>query len=79
VQVLGEADWNLSLAAARLAVPRNTLRYWMVKLEVHPRQGPAPVAARRLAELSAARLPPLTGVLVPEKLSRDAGPRWLGP
>jgi two-component system, NtrC family, response regulator AtoC len=35
VEVLGEADWNLSLAAARLAVPRNTLRYWMVKLEVY--------------------------------------------
>jgi two-component system, NtrC family, response regulator AtoC len=35
VEVLAEADWNLSLAAVRLAVPRNTLRYWMVKLEVY--------------------------------------------
>jgi transcriptional regulator with GAF, ATPase, and Fis domain len=75
VEVLEEADWNLSLAAARLAVPRNTLRYWMVKLEVHPRRGAVPVAARR----PGARLPTLTGVLLPEKLSRDAGPRWLGP
>ena len=59
VQVLVEADWNLSVAAARLAVPRNTLRYWMVKLEVHPSRGAAPVAARR--PLSAARFPPLHG------------------
>jgi two-component system, NtrC family, response regulator AtoC len=58
VEVLGEADWNLSLAAARLAVPRNTLRYWMVKLEVHAPGGAAPVAASRPGEL----------------LSSDAGP-----
>ena len=59
VEVLEEADWNLSLAAARLDVPRNTLRYWMVKLEVHPPRGAAPVAALR--PLSAARFPPLHG------------------
>jgi two-component system response regulator AtoC len=85
VEVLEEAGGNLSLAAARLAVPRNTLRYWMVKLEVHPPAGAAPVAARR----PPARLPTLTGgtrdnsssnrVFLPEKLSSDAGPRWLGP
>ena len=85
VEVLREADGNLSLAAARLAVPRNTLRYWMVKLAVHPPgRAAAPVAARRPGQWSAAKLPPLTSgtrnrTLLPEKLSRDAGPRWLGP
>jgi transcriptional regulator with GAF, ATPase, and Fis domain len=54
VEVLREVDWNLSLAAAQLAVPRNTLRYWMVKLQVHPPGETAPVAAR----LPAIRIPP---------------------
>jgi two-component system response regulator AtoC len=84
VEVLGETDWNLSLAAARLAVPRNTLRYWMVKLEVHPSGGAAPVTASQPGKPSAARLPPgrtrddstSNGFLLPEKLSSDAGPRW---
>ncbi len=61
VQVLLEADWNLSVAAARLAVPRNTLRYWMVKLEVYPPGGAAPVGARRHGRWSAAGLPILHG------------------
>jgi two-component system response regulator AtoC len=75
VEVLGEADWNLSLAAARLAVPRNTLRYWMVKLEVYP------------PGLPGVRLP--TGVTRSNSTSsrflcqwsplRDAGPPSLGP
>jgi transcriptional regulator with GAF, ATPase, and Fis domain len=60
VEVLEEASWNLSLAAARLAVPRNTFRYWMMKLKVHPPGGTAPVAARRPGELPAGRLPKLT-------------------
>jgi two-component system, NtrC family, response regulator AtoC len=85
VEVLAEADWNLSLAAARLAVPRNTLRYWMVKLEVHPSGGTAPVTASRPRDLPAAGLPSgaarngstSNSFLLPEaKLSRDAGPRW---
>jgi two-component system response regulator AtoC len=85
VEVLAEADWNLSLAAARLAVPRNTLRYWMVKLEVHPSGGAAPVTASRPMDLPAAGLPSgaarngstSNSFLLPEaKLSRDAGPRW---
>jgi two-component system, NtrC family, response regulator AtoC len=85
VEVLAEADWNLSLAAARLAVPRNTLRYWMVKLEVHPSGGAAPVTASRPRDLPAAGLPSgaarngstSNSFLLPEtKLSRDAGPRW---
>jgi two-component system, NtrC family, response regulator AtoC len=89
VEVLEEAGWNLSLAATRLAVPRNTLRYWMVKLEIHSPRGAAPVAARRPGEWSAGRLPPLkdgtrdnsasNGVSLPKKRSRDAGPRWHGP
>ena len=58
VEVLGEADWNLSLAAARLGVPRNTLRYWMVKLEVHPPGEAAPGTNRFLAR----------------NILRDAGP-----
>jgi transcriptional regulator with GAF, ATPase, and Fis domain len=85
VEVLAEADWNLSLAAARLAVPRNTLRYWMVKLEVHPPGGAAPVTASRPRDLPAAGLPSgaarngstSNSFLLPEtKLPRDAGPRW---
>jgi len=36
LEVLVEVNWNLSLAAARLNVPRNTLRYWRVKYEIHP-------------------------------------------
>jgi two-component system, NtrC family, response regulator AtoC len=92
VEVLEEADWNLSLAAARLAVPRNTLRYWMVKLEVPPGGGAPPIAASRPGKLSPAGLHTRTGatraaqdssisnrVILPEKLSRDAGPPWLGP
>ena len=88
VQMLLEADWNLSLTAARLGVPRNTLRYWMVKLDVHPPGGPTPVETSRAGEWSAARLPVSNGasrnnswnrVRLPEKLSRDAGPLWLGP
>jgi len=54
VEVLGEAGWNLSLAAGQLAVPRNTLRYWMVKLEIHPPGEAAPSA--RVAQ-PAIRLP----------------------
>lgn len=64
VEVLGEAEWNLSLAAARLAVPRNTLRYWMVKLEVHPPGEAAPGA---------------TSPFLFRSLLRDAGPASLGP
>jgi transcriptional regulator with GAF, ATPase, and Fis domain len=59
VEVLGEAGWNLSLAAARLAVPRNTLRYWMVKLEVHP---PGEAATGE------------TGRFLARNILRDAGP-----
>jgi two-component system response regulator AtoC len=85
VEVLAEADWNLSLAAARLAVPRNTLRYWMAKLDVHPSGAAARVTASQPEEPSAARLPTggtrddstSNGFLLPEKkLSTDAGPRW---
>ena len=59
VEVLAETDWNLSLAAARLAVPRNTLRYWMVKLEVHPPGEAAPGATNRF---------------LARNILRDAGP-----
>ncbi|HET7875100.1 MAG TPA: sigma 54-interacting transcriptional regulator, partial [Methylomirabilota bacterium] len=55
---LGEAGWNISLAAARLGVPRNTLRYRIAKLGLRPdapavpedpRRPPAKVAARGAA------------------------------
>jgi transcriptional regulator with GAF, ATPase, and Fis domain len=86
VEVLGEADWNLSLAAARLAVPRNTLRYWMVKLEVRPPGEAAPGATSPPVEQPAVRLP--TGVtrsnsassqFLCRSLVRDAGPPLLEP
>jgi two-component system response regulator AtoC len=88
VEVLRETDWNLSLAATRLDVPRNTLRYWMVKLEVQSSRGAAPVATIRPGELSSARLPTLTGAtrddsasngsFLPKKLSSDTGPFRFG-
>src|SRR3990172_2504605 len=33
--VLGETDWNVSLAAVRLGLPLNTLRYRIAKLELY--------------------------------------------
>src|SRR6266542_245638 len=36
--VLQDTGWNISLAAARLGLPRNTLRYRIAKLELHPRK-----------------------------------------
>jgi two-component system response regulator AtoC len=33
---LRETGWNVSLAAVRLGLPRNTLRYRIAKLELHP-------------------------------------------
>ncbi len=88
VEVLREADWNLSLAATRLDVPRNTLRYWMVKLEVQSSRGAAPVATIQPGELSSARLPTLTGAtgdesasngsFLPKRLSSDTGPFRFG-
>jgi DNA-binding NtrC family response regulator/tetratricopeptide (TPR) repeat protein len=53
---LRETEWNISRAAARLGVPRNTLRYRMERLGVVPedpsparRRGGRPPAARRAA------------------------------
>ncbi len=37
--VLGQAGWNVSLAAARLGVPRNTLRYRISRLGLRPEPG----------------------------------------
>jgi DNA-binding NtrC family response regulator/tetratricopeptide (TPR) repeat protein len=46
VEALRTTGWNLSRAAARLGVPRNTLRYRMEKLGLGPRDTPAePVPA----------------------------------
>jgi len=45
VEALHETGWNLSRAAARLGIARNTLRTWMEKHRVAPATGdPAPVA-----------------------------------
>src|SRR6266542_3133333 len=34
--VLQDTGWNISLAAVRLGLPRNTLRYRIAKLDLHP-------------------------------------------
>ncbi len=36
--VLQDTGWNISLAAVRLGLPRNTLRYRIAKLDLHPRK-----------------------------------------
>jgi DNA-binding NtrC family response regulator/tetratricopeptide (TPR) repeat protein len=58
-EALTETRWNLARAAARLGIPRNTLRYRMEKHGLAPR-APAEVAARPPAEPEPvpAELPP---------------------
>src|SRR5574342_192931 len=45
---LRETGWNISLAAARLGVPRNTLRYRIARLDLHPgKTGPVTAPGRK--------------------------------
>ena len=45
--VLRETGWNISLAAARLALPRNTLRYRIAKLNLQPEESGTTLAPGR--------------------------------
>jgi DNA-binding NtrC family response regulator len=47
LEALGQSGWNVSRAAARLGIPRNTLRYRMVKHELAPIEPPRPSAGTR--------------------------------
>src|SRR5262249_45950341 len=53
LEALRTTGWNLSRAAARLGVPRNTLRYRMEKLELSQR---SPVAAPAPGSMEVSRL-----------------------
>jgi transcriptional regulator with AAA-type ATPase domain/tetratricopeptide (TPR) repeat protein len=44
---LRETGWNVSLAAVRLGLPRNTLRYRIAKLQIHPGKSGTVLAPER--------------------------------
>jgi DNA-binding NtrC family response regulator/tetratricopeptide (TPR) repeat protein len=49
--VLRETDWNITRAAVRLRIPRNTLRYRIKKYGLHPRESPPGAAVHAAAPL----------------------------
>ena len=57
LEVLRATSWNLSRAAARLGIPRNTLRYRMDKLGLGSGSAPLRMAAAPTAEGSPTRVP----------------------
>jgi transcriptional regulator with AAA-type ATPase domain/tetratricopeptide (TPR) repeat protein len=69
LEALEATDWNLSRAAARLGIPRNTLRYRAEKLGLGA--GRAPAAADAASEPPESAAAPVARALAPA-----AGVRW---
>jgi DNA-binding NtrC family response regulator/tetratricopeptide (TPR) repeat protein len=70
---LQATDWNISRAAARLGIPRNTLRYRVAKHRLHP-DAPRPATAGRPARAPApAPAQPATPASTP---AAPAALRW---
>ncbi len=65
LEALRDTDWNLSRAAERLGIPRNTLRYRLDKYGLRP--GASPPAGPRPAPAAAAPVP---------RVPAPAGLRW---
>ncbi len=78
LEVLSETNWNLSRAAARLGIPRNTLRYRIEKLGLR-REESEPSPERRPAGVGAsmARAPSAPAGPSPAPTTLRWGPRRL--
>jgi DNA-binding NtrC family response regulator len=69
LEVLRQTNWNISRAAARLGVPRNTLRY---RIQKH---GLSPGGSETRPRQRAAR-PPAVSARVPPEVPAPTGVRW---
>jgi DNA-binding NtrC family response regulator/tetratricopeptide (TPR) repeat protein len=75
LEALRETDWNISRAAARLGIPRNTLRYRIEKHGLRPGTAPAPRRRPRAAPTPVPAATPLvTPPPAPTRLAAPAGP-----
>jgi transcriptional regulator with AAA-type ATPase domain/tetratricopeptide (TPR) repeat protein len=72
---LEATGWNVSRAAARLGVTRNTIRYRMEKLRVQPRPASA-VAAARPADVETPPRAPLAPAPPPAAVAEVTSLRW---
>ena len=75
LEALSQTGWNISRAATRLGIPRNTLRYRIEKYGLRPGTSPAPPRRPR-AERPAVPTPVAPGTSPPSGAATPVGIRW---